>query len=157
MIVGSWGSTKARVSWEDDDEGRIESKVTDIVVELIVDAERAYREGRQRHYEWLIDRKARLIEEIRKRKEEAEQRERERIIQLEKDQISKLVDDAVALRQAADIREYVTAVRERCEEERGVIPTEDIEEWSIWALGQADRIDPVLSRNFLRRTHDEGE
>ena len=30
-------------------------------------------------------------------------------------------------------------------------------EWAVWALAQADRIDPVRTRSFLRKVADQGE
>ena len=66
------------MSWEDTDKAKLESDFGDIVVELIVSGERQHREFLQRNYERQVERKADLIEEIRKREEEAARQDRKR-------------------------------------------------------------------------------
>ena len=155
VINPPYRATYEAQSWEDAGRARLENKVKQIVIALIVEAERRYRLSEQRHYEWLVKSKAELIEKIRKRKEEAEQQERERLAQLEKDRIQKLLDDADDLRRSADIRAYVSAVQARCESADISVEESELENWCIWALAQADRIDPVLSGSFLKQTHKE--
>ena len=117
LQILSWGpGSGVRRSWEDKEKTKLEKHLTEIVVELIVSGERQYREQRQRHYEWMLERKAALIEENRKRKEEAERRERERLAALEQARIDRLLGDAAAFRQATDIRAFVVEVEGRLEE-----------------------------------------
>ncbi len=137
-----------RLSWEDTDKEKLESHLTDIVVKMIVSGERQYREYQQRHYEWLVERKTNLIEEIRRQKEEAEQRERERLAALEKARVDRLLRDAQALRQAEEIRAYVATVRARWEVNRSSVSEDQLNSWSRWALNQADQIDPMRSGQF---------
>ncbi len=130
------------------------------MTELIVSGERQYREAQRRHYEWLVERKASLIEEIRKRKEEAARKEHERHIALEKARVDRLLSDAAALQRASVIRTYVEAVRIKCAEAEHSVPVDELERWANWALSQADQLDPVKSGRFLdsmrdRDTEDE--
>jgi hypothetical protein len=59
--------------------------------------------------------------------------------------------EADALHQVDRIRACVSAVRARIG--GAVIPmmSDALDEWAAWALGQADRIDPVVSGSFLAR------
>ncbi len=142
------------LSWEDTDRTRLEKHLDEVVVALIVSGERQYREGLQRHYEWRVERKAELIEEIRERKAEAERQERERLVQLEKARVDRLLADATSLRRAGDIRAYVDGVRDRRAEEGGSVSIDDLEAWSRWALAQAERIDPRRAGRFVESVKD---
>lgn len=155
LQVISWrSSSESQPSWEDTDRTKLEKHLDEIVVALIVSGERQYREGRQRRYEWLVERKAELILEIQERKEEAERHERERRIQLEQGRIDRLLGDAASLRQADEIRAYVEGVRDRCAEAGGPIVIDELGGWARWALAQADRIDPVRSGRFMESMED---
>jgi hypothetical protein len=103
---------------------------------------------------WLIERKAELIKEAKKKKEDDERKARERRIQVEKARIDRLLGEAAALRQANDIRTYAETVRTMNEKTPNPVSPEEIDAWASWALAQADRIDPVLSRSFLIREPD---
>lgn len=142
-------------TWEDTDKTKLETHLTDIVAELIIAGERHYREGRQRHYEWMVERKARLIEEIRKRKEEAERKERERLAALEQARMDRLMRDAANFRMAADIRTYVKDIAAQVVSGDLSVSQDDLDTWSAWALAQAERIDPARSGRFLDAMRDE--
>lgn len=58
-------------------------------------------------------------------------------------------EDARMFRQAADIREFVTQVQLRCDNDVISITNERLAEWVNWALREADRIDPVESLRFV--------
>lgn len=157
----SWGpSSSVRMSWEDKDKTKLESYLTDIVVELIVSGERQYRKSRQGLYEWMVERKANLLEEIQKRKEEAERKERENLAALEKARVDQLLGDAAAFRQAADIRAFVADVEARFATGDVSVSQGELEAWHTWALAQAERIDPVRSGRFvvsmMDKSADEG-
>lgn len=136
-----------RHSWEDTKDDLVEKFAADIVLELIVTAERQLRDSAQHHYEWMIKRKAELVEEIRRRKEEAERKERERLVRLERERVERLLADADALRRARDIRDYVEQVK-------ALSGSEQVQHWADWALAQADRIDPVISGGYLESMRD---
>jgi hypothetical protein len=140
--------------WEDTDNAKLETHLTDIVVELIVAGERQYRKYRQGYYEWLVEYKTELIEKRRKLKEEAERKERERIAAMEKARIERLLGSATAFRQAADIRSFVADVEERYVAGELTVSEAELNAWSRWALEQADRIDPVRSGRLMDTMRD---
>ena len=74
----AWGSEEVLATWQDDDAQKIEARMTDICVQLILTAEIKYRENAMHQYQWRIKRKAELEDEQRKRKLEAERAEKER-------------------------------------------------------------------------------
>jgi hypothetical protein len=149
LQIPAWcDGTEARKSWEDSDGVKIESQLAEIVVELIVTGERQYREWLQRQYQWHLEEKARLEEAERRRKEEEERRERELQIQVQKERVERLLNEASALRQADEIRAYVEAVRSANAAASDPLPPEKIEAWATWALAEADRIDPIRSGRF---------
>ena len=55
---------------------------------------------------------------------------------------------AKALREAQEIRAYVSAVQDRQGTLENPLGEAEFQDWSDWALSQADRIDPVLSGRF---------
>ena len=141
--------TELQSVWEDTDGSKLEKHLTDIVVTLITAGELSYRQDMHSGYRWRIERKARLLAEIRREKEEAERKERERVAAEQRARLEKLRADARGLRESEDIRKFVARVLELgCE---GEIPlTErEVEKWGTWALAQADQIDPIRSGRFI--------
>jgi hypothetical protein len=55
---------------------------------------------------------------------------------------------AHALEQARQIRAYVDAVRDMNAAAPERMTADELQDWSVWALAQADRIDPVVSGAF---------
>jgi len=154
ILESCYGSGKERLSWQDDDSGKIEARIAEIARELVLTAEVQYRQSALRHYQWRVERKAELEEEERKRKVEAERAERERRRRLEQARIDRLLKDAAAFQQAAAIRKYVEAIQlaQGCS---SVSIADDLERWSKWALAQADRIDPAIGGAFLKAMRGE--
>lgn len=132
----------APTAWKDAKGHRVEDQITDIVVGVLVAGELAYRKRERSHHAWLIERKAQLIEELKRAAIEAERKERERRIALEKARVQRLLADAKRHRQAADIRTYVAAVAASKALFDGDATKR--EEWIAWALDQADGIDPLV-------------
>lgn len=143
--------------WEDNKNSLIENSITEIVNELILAGERHYRADAQRHYTWMVERRSQILEEARCKREEAERKERERLARLEQERIGRLLDDANALRQAHDIRAYVQEVKDLLSSNENAAASEGLETWSVWALTQADRIDPVASGKFRESMKDTAE
>lgn len=85
----------------------------------------------------------RLEEEERQRKCEAERAEKERQKRIEQARTDRLLGDAAAFQQAAEIRKYVEAIALSQARNR-TSSAEEFEQWSRWALAQADRIDPTI-------------
>jgi hypothetical protein len=153
-ILDSIGSEKERVTWQDDEGGRLESCLAEIALQLILTAELQHRESAIRRYQWRVERKAQLEEEERERKIKAERAERERRKRLERARIERLLKAAAAFQQAGTIRKYVEAIRLTLSSTEACSP-EELEQWSQWALSEADRIDPAIGGAFLTAMRDE--
>jgi hypothetical protein len=144
------GYKTAAIPLTEDQPGRaLEASLRTTLVNLIVLGEERYREHQIDHHKWLLKRRLERIEEARKQKAEAERKERERIAALEKARVDRLLDEAQALQRARDIRLYVDEVRALNLSLDPPVPDEALTEWAQWSLAQADRIDPVRSRQFL--------
>lgn len=139
-----------RVLAEDTPERPIERAIREVVVDLIVLGEEQYRQHQRSHHKWRLEDRLRRIAEAKKQREEAERKERERIAALEKARVDRLLGEAASLRQAEQIRAYVSAVEQRLRQSGDHADPEAFNRWKSWALAQADRIDPVLSGQFLR-------
>ena len=140
----------SRVWWEDDAVKKLEQRIKEMAVELIVAGECQYRESAQRHYDWRVQRKAQLEKEAQQRTAEQERLERERQIKIERERIEWLLGEATALRQANEIRAYVEAVRSGNVVTKDSIPSDQVSTWAAWALTQADRIDPIKTGTFYK-------
>jgi hypothetical protein len=149
QIASAYGASRPERCWEDKDNVTIEDQLSGIVVALIVAGEEQYRDAARHRYQWRLQEKARCEEEARQRKEEAERRERERQIKLEQERIQRLLGEASAFRQAADIRAFVESVRTANTSAIDPLPQDKVEAWAIWAMNEADRIDPVRSGRIL--------
>lgn len=153
-ILESLGSDKERVIWQDDEGSRLESRLAEIAIQLILTAELQHRESTIRRYQWRVERKAQLEEEERELKLKAERAERERRKRLERARIERLLKAAAAFQQAGAIRKYVEAIRLTLSTSEACSP-EELERWSQWALSEADRIDPAIGGAFLKTMRDE--
>lgn len=129
--------------WEDDKDARVEDHVTEIVVAAFVAGELSYRQQEQGHHEWLVKRKAQILEDRRKAAEEKERKERERLAALEKARIDRLLADAGRHRQAVDIRAYAAVVEAAPHLFQG--DADKRAQWLAWARTQADALDPVVT------------
>lgn len=142
FTIGSQETGSRGKSWEDSVEGRLEKHLGEITVELLVTGEANYRAGALAAHEWCVQRRAELEEEEHRRKEEEERRERERLAKLEKERVERLLSEAENWRRAADLRAFVDAVRAASQaSDPGA--TERLEQWAVWVLALADRIDPI--------------
>lgn len=153
-ILENLGSESERIAWQDDEQGKIETRITEIAIQVMLTAELEYREGAVRSYEWRVQRKAELEEEERERKRQAERAERERQKRLEQARIDRLLKSAAAFQQAGAIRKYVEAIR-ATQTANAACLGEELERWSQWALAEAERIDPVVGGRFLLAMQDE--
>jgi hypothetical protein len=154
LSVKSGYQTQGMLLAEDEAGRKLETRLREAVIALIVLGEERYRGNQVHHHQWLLERRAQRIEDIRRQKEEAERKERERIATLEKARIDRLLGDAAALRTAQDIRAYVRRAREAAAALSPPVPEGELAAWTQWALAQADRIDPVLTGKFLEDSED---
>jgi hypothetical protein len=141
-------------AWQDNDGVKLETQMTEVAVEIVLTAEIRCREKAIHQNKWSVERKAELEEEERQRKLKAESAEKERQRRIEQARIDRLLRDAAAFQQAGEIRKYVEAIRLALSRD-GISSSEELEQWSKWALAQADRIDPVTGGAFLTAMQDE--
>jgi hypothetical protein len=153
-ILNGWGSEEVLATWQGDDLQKLEAHMTDIAIQLILTAEIKYRENVLHGYQWRIKRKAEVEEEQRKRKLEAERAEKERQKRIEQGRVDRLLRDAAAFQQAGEIRKYVESIKLTLTRD-GSSSCEEVEQWSQWALAQADRIDPAVGGKFSKAIQDE--
>jgi hypothetical protein len=153
-ILRGFGSEEVVATWQDDDAQKLETRMTEIAVQVILTVEVRYREGALHQYEWRVRRKAELEEEERRRKIEAERAKKERQKRMEEARVNRLLRDATAFQQAGAIRQYVEALRSALVGDT-TTGTQEFETWSRWALAQADRIDPAIAGRFLISMQDE--
>ncbi len=149
-ILGSYGSPPV-IRWSDDATGKLEAKLHDVVVEVIVHAEANYRGSCERLHQWRIERKAQRIEEIEAARLKAERAELERLERLKRERVEQLLEEAKAFQKAEAIRDFVGRVRQRYSQS----DAEAVEQWARWALDVAASIDPVQDGAFLRRASQE--
>jgi len=124
---------------------------------IIVRGEQEVRESAVRRRAWRIKRKAELEEAERKRLTEEERQRRALEAKRQQARIDHLLGQAEALRQAEQIRAYVAAVRALNPNASDPLTPGALDEWSGWALAQADRIDPVLSGTYKTRPSEPRE
>lgn len=142
------GTSGTAMTWQDDANGKLEAKVAEIVAELIVAGEARFRqklhEDEERAERERIEREA--------RDEQARiERERKRLARLKElndQRIANLRRSGELLRLAADVRALIGEVRIAVEA-RADIDAATLAEWEAWAAAEADRIDPILSGQFL--------
>lgn len=153
------GANVGRVIWQDDAEGKLEAKVVQIAAELIVAGEarlrRKLREDEERAERERLEREAR-DEQARL---ERERKRLARLRELNDQRIADLRRSGELLRLAADVRTLIGEVRAAVETRQDV-DAATLESWEAWARAEADRIDPILSGQFLdhlRRPTVEGE
>jgi hypothetical protein len=143
LTVSRWWKSEALLpSWQDEPRAPLERRLREIAAALIVFAEQTLRDAALSSHTYRIQRKAELEEARRKREAEEERRRREHQAKLEQARVDHLLGQARALEKAHQIRAYVRAVQARGSEAGA---PGDLQAWSVWALAQADRIDPITS------------
>lgn len=129
-------------AWQDSAELTLETQIQDVAVGVVVYAEHQHRASALHHYQWLVEQKAKKEEQARARATEAARLAEERRLALEKQRLDQLVAEAVALRQAAEIRAYVAAMRSTGSSQVQA-GRQRLDAWAEWALAQADKLDPL--------------
>ena len=126
--------------WTDGADGKLEDRLTEIVVTFIVAGEAQYRDCQVAHHAWLIKRRADNEAELERRRLEAERKRRE---EEERDALARrehLFGQARDWRTAQDIRSFVAGVLAEAGDKA---PDRRLAAWRTWALSEADAIDPV--------------
>lgn len=152
-IEGSGHGSTAR-SWIDEGSSKIESKLTEIAVEIVTTAEIKYREAKIHDQKWRVERKAQLEEAAKQKRLEELRVARERREQLEQARIDRLLRDATFFREASDIRQYVEQVC-MVKSDPDASRNDKLDGWCTWALAQADRIDPSAANSYLLSMDDD--
>lgn len=91
-IVAGYERDEERFGWQDSEEGPLKRRLSEVAVEIVVAAERNYRQSRMRQFEWWVQRKAQLEDELRQRQLERKRQEQERQSALEQARIDRLLD-----------------------------------------------------------------
>lgn len=128
-------------SWADDDSGRVEDRLREIILKLIVAAEVQYRANAHTVYENACRRRAEMERRLAEQRAEADRLAREKAIKAEAEQRKMLLRMAADHRAAQDIRAFVkAAIAAFGPDNAQESPTAD---WVSWALRVADQIDPI--------------
>jgi len=139
--------------WQDEDDSKLESNLTIIVIELIMAGEQQYRDSLRWRYEWSVQEREERIEKERLERIENKRLAKETCEREEKERIDNLLYQAESIRKAEIIRTYVEEIQNRVTEIDK--PIDEIKAWSKWALKQADKIDPIKNCDFLSYDREE--
>lgn len=145
LAIASGHGVPPTIRWGDDETGKLETKLRDVVAEVLVHAEASYRSACEQRHKWRIERRADRLNEIHLARLKAEQAERDRIEGLKQERITRLLNEAEAFQKAEIIRAYVASARNRASDRA----SDDVATWADWALEVAASIDPVESGAFL--------
>jgi hypothetical protein len=147
LEISNWtrSPTFPKSSWRDSDSVSLEDQLSEIVVNLVVAGEMLYRGDVLWRYDRLVQRKVEQEERIRAAKEKAERDEEERR-QAELERRREGLAEAVENRARAEgIRDLVKSVEAHRKTTGEVIDLGELENWRVWALAEADRLDPLCS------------
>ncbi len=122
-----------RSSWSDGEQQRLETRINSFMAGLI------------RIAQWIRrDREERQREEERRRIAAIERARKRALWEEEKGKFEKLERHVTGWHQAQRIRAYVEALRQDIIQRDGCVhPGSEDEKWIMWALSQADRLDPL--------------
>jgi hypothetical protein len=145
--VARWqhGEREERLFWSDGEDGRLEDRLKEIGVAIVLTGERQYRKALAFSYDWEKRSFEEKIEKARQAREESEQQAREARLQAERDRIARLLGQVSAWQQAQHIRAYVAEVMSSPDAMEGRAFDGDRDTWAGWARGVADQLDPLAS------------
>lgn len=151
-VANSHVDSDTTFTWQDSKDSPIEKSLTEIVIAIVLTGEMNYRAWVIHQHEWLIKHREDLLEAKRLRIIAEEKAAQERKERQERERIEQLLSEADSLIRAEKIRDYVEKVLANAEN----IDTNNdkIQEWAAWALGQADRIDPIIKLSFISTAFD---
>jgi hypothetical protein len=125
----------------DDHSGRVEDRIREIVMKLIVAGEVRYRANAYAVYENACRRRAELEHRLAEQRTEAVRLAREKALRAEEEQRRTLLRMAADHRAAEEIRTFVKATMAALGPDKAM--ERAATDWAAWALGVADQIDPV--------------
>ena len=114
--------------------------IRNIVIGLLAEKERNYREGIRDSYEWSVSRRENLIEKIEAKRQKALERERARIAALLERRLDLLSDAGKRVEESDRIRDLIAVFDAKAKAAGKEIVGFD--KWSRWATQYADDIDP---------------
>jgi hypothetical protein len=128
-------------SWTDDDSGRVEDRLREIVPKLIVSGEVQYRANAHTAYENACRRRAEMEHRLAEQRAEAARLAHEKTLKLEAEQRKTLLRMAADHHAAQDVRTFVKTAMAAFGPDKAM--ERAATGWAAWALGVADQIDPV--------------
>ena len=124
--------------YQDDANGKLETKIAEITARIIVAGEARFRRG---------------LKDAEEREEQyrrwQEQRRREEIERRNAERLKHLRTSGDLLRQAEDLRALIARVHEAVTAGSVAVDQDRLEQWERWALAEADRLDPLLSGQIM--------
>lgn len=124
-------------TWSDDDRGKVEAKLPDIVAGIITAGEAEFRRSLKE-----------AEERIEAQRIADEKQQQERLAALNLQRIGDLHKSGELLRKAQEIRLLVKNVREAVEKD-GSVEEVELLQWERWAMAEADKIDPIRTGQYL--------
>jgi len=145
--VARWqhGEREERLFWRDGEDGKLEDRVREIGVAIVLTGERQYRKSREFSYRMNRHSFDERVEKVRQAREEAERQEREARLQAEHDRVARLLGLVSARQQAQQIRAYVDEVLSSPDVMAGRAFDGERDTWAGWARRVADHLDPLAS------------
>jgi hypothetical protein len=150
--VARWqhGEPEEKLFWRDDEDGKLENRLKEIGVAIVLTGERQYRKSRAFSY-WMNRRSFdEKMEKARQEREEAERHEREVRRQAERDRVARLLGLVSARQQAQQIRAYVAEVLSLPTAVAGRAFDGDRDTWAAWARAVANELDPLTPASLER-------
>jgi hypothetical protein len=149
--VARWqhGEREERLFWSDGEDGKLEDRVREIGVAIVLTGERQYRKAREFSYRMNRHSFDERVEKARQAREEAERLEREARLQAERDRITRLLGQISARQQAQQIRAYVAEVLSSADAVEGRAFDGQRDAWADWACKVANHLDPLASPDPL--------
>lgn len=140
LVIAAGDTQDYTPVWADDERAKLEGRLSEIVLEVVVAGEAEYRRRKIQHHAWQLAERARLEAERERRRKEVEQRAREQEAAELAARREHLLGQAAAWRSAQDIRGFVAEILASSSTPG---PHEAIRSWAEWALAEADALDPV--------------
>jgi hypothetical protein len=147
--VARWqhGEREERLFWSDSEDGKVEDRLREIGVAIVLAGERQYRKSQAFSY-WMNRRSFdERMEKARQAREEVERLEREARLQADRDRITRLLGQVSGWQQAQQIRAYVAEVLSLPDAVAGRAFDGDRDTWASWARVVADGLDPFVPAN----------
>ena len=147
--IARWqhGEPEEKLFWRDDEDGKLEDRLREIGIAIVMTGERQYRKSRA--FSYNLNRRSfdERMEKARQAREKAERFEREARLQADRDRVARLLGLVSAHQQAQQIRAYVDDVLSSPDAVTGRAFDGDREAWASWARSIANSLDPLVPAN----------